>query len=140
MFSFTQEEEKNSRDFSWNDFITAVIKKKGEISLKKLHKLTLAEFANYKRPIKAEDRVFKKLDKKLRAMNDIQIVKEKVSFKSSQHLVIKCLNLLYCRQFSLGAALVMIVCNNMLFKYWSNLCASKKKFNCEDSFTVQNII
>ena len=83
MFSFTQEEEKNSRDFSWNDFITAVIKKKGEISLKKLHKLTLAEFANYKRPIKAEDRVFKKLDKKLRAMNDIQIVKEKVSFKSS---------------------------------------------------------
>ena len=139
MFSFIQEVEKNARDFSWPEFITAVIKKKGEISLKKMRKLALAEFAKYNRLIKAEERVFKKLDKKLRAMNDIQIVKEKVSFKSSQHLIIK-LNLLYCRQFSLGAALVMIVCNNMLFKYRSNLCASKKKFNCEDSFTVQNII
>ena len=48
-----------------------------------MRKLALAEFAKYNRPIKAEERVFKKLDKKLRAMNDIQIVKEKVSFKSS---------------------------------------------------------
>ena len=60
-----------------------LLKKKGEITLKKLRKKALAEFLACGRYMKSEDRVYKKLDKKLRSLDNVTVRNDVVALKDN---------------------------------------------------------
>ncbi|XP_076461870.1 cell growth-regulating nucleolar protein-like [Babylonia areolata] len=76
----TQTLEKKGK-FNWGQIITAVLRAKGEMSVKRLQKKVLAEYASYENS-KPEDRVVAKFNKKLSKLPNVKVLKDKAKLKS----------------------------------------------------------
>ncbi|RUS81402.1 hypothetical protein EGW08_010840 [Elysia chlorotica] len=78
------EEPKKNGKFNWEQTITKVLESKGEISLKKLRKKVLNEFAAYGSMNHSEENLWAKFDKKVRKMPSVQVLKDKAKLKESK--------------------------------------------------------
>ena len=70
--------EKQPKDFNIGRLITDILDRKGTISLKNLRKKALAEFWECGISNMTEDKVLAKLDKKLRSMDTVKVINDKV--------------------------------------------------------------
>ncbi|XP_067951062.1 cell growth-regulating nucleolar protein-like [Watersipora subatra] len=73
-----QEVEKQPKDFNLGRLITSVLERKGSVSLKNLRKKALGEFWECGVGSMTEEKVLHKLDKKLRSMQGVKIINDKV--------------------------------------------------------------
>ncbi|KAK3094351.1 hypothetical protein FSP39_000694 [Pinctada imbricata] len=88
----SQEEEEEEEDikvkrskvkFDWIDVITKVLRKKGEISVKKLRKKVLAEYASQTGDPGQEEKLYSKFNKKIKKNPTFVVLKDRVKLKSN---------------------------------------------------------
>nr|XP_022337342.1 cell growth-regulating nucleolar protein-like [Crassostrea virginica]XP_022337344.1 cell growth-regulating nucleolar protein-like [Crassostrea virginica]XP_022337345.1 cell growth-regulating nucleolar protein-like [Crassostrea virginica] len=77
-----EDDSKSSKvKFDWESIITEVLKKKGEMPLKKLRKKVLAEYVSIRGEPRSEEKILAKFNKKVNKNPKFKVQKERVKLK-----------------------------------------------------------
>ncbi|GFN84122.1 cell growth-regulating nucleolar protein-like [Plakobranchus ocellatus] len=79
-----EEPKKKKKKFNWESIISQVLEDKGEMSLKKLRKKVLSEFAALDSANYSEENLLAKFDKKVRKMSNVQVLKDRAKLKGNK--------------------------------------------------------
>lgn len=76
-----EENSISTEKFEWEEVITAVLEKKGEMPIKKLRKKVLAEYTSRKGEPRSEEKILAKFSKKVNKNPKFKVHKERVKLK-----------------------------------------------------------
>lgn len=76
-----EEDSKSTEKFEWEEVITAVLEKKGEMPIKKLRKKVLAEYTSRRGEPRSEEKILAKFSKKVNKNPKFKVHKERVKLK-----------------------------------------------------------